>query len=497
MKHSWLLSLLWMGLAFGQGLPTLTPPNPAVALVVQPLGQKEAIQTVAADLQQSGLAELWQELLGEAEIADNNTQALVGLLQGGLSVAMYPTGDFFAIFQPSAQALQQIKQSTAQAKIRGGWAIDTTDGLGFVAAYSRDRVILASPAAFERFMRGERGLRLPTQADVVFWATRPQGFSRAVREVFELPRELNPLLRAINSFKRIVYSFNFVPYGTTAELRVELDPTQDADLVRLLTPNQVPWPLGEFPIGVGMISGVLDMPGWGRYLSRISRDLGSPLGLNLNAFGQRFAVVTLSTGLEELFQDGANTPEDTFMQLLEGWEPSQAFLVWLEVQDPKTAEAVFLSWLQNLIALLNETEEEGFRLEDANAEGFRRVLAPGVELHYKVQEDRLLVAVGAGALEGLKRPALQETPESLSLPLLPQRTVAYSFSDNRPYARLVSNALQYATNQLDGIDQEAGAAIMGFLQRLLARFGLQHEVYRIEGHSIVVRSVVQINWENP
>ncbi|PZA07923.1 MULTISPECIES: hypothetical protein [unclassified Meiothermus] len=461
--------------ALGQNLVSLVPPGAVAGFTLGDLSQHPRLRGIAQDWAKSGLeAELRRAMREEAVDPE-----LLGLLSRGAAAAFYPSGDFFVIAKPTPQALQSLRKGLRKPQNRGGWQVDTQDGM--VTGLSRDLALVASSAAFERFIRNQRGLKAPVGGDLAFWAELPKGFANQL----ELPPRIGLTLSAV---KRFTFSLKLTPQGISQETRLEFVPGVDPQLTAIALPKDQPWELGDFPQGVAASTGVVDIPALGRYLNALSRDLNSSLNLDLSAFGKRVAQVTFNapTG-----QQGVRS--DALAQLGD-------MLLFVEVLDPPTAEANLLGLLQNFAAFATPEGKGGFKV--VGKEGDFKAVEVGLlgRLYYRFDADRLILATSKAALEGLSNPAWKENPRfQQSRQAIPARAVSYGFSDAAAQIPSIESLLQSTLLPAGSANQarrtrELSRRMGDFMVSVLKRFGDGINYATVEGNTLISRSLSNVRW---
>lgn len=463
--------------ALSQNLVSLAPPGAIAGFALNDLSKSPQLRGVAQDWARSGL---------EAELRRSARESaldpeLLGLLSGGIAAAFYPSGDFFVMAKPTAQALQSLRKELRKPKNRNGWQVDTQDGV--VTGLSKDLALLASPPAFERFIRNQRGLKAPASGDIVFWAEVPKNLANQL----ELPPRVGLTLSAV---KRLTFSLKLTPQGVNQETRLEFVPGVDPQLTGIALPKDRPWDLGDFPQGISASSSVVDIPGLARYLGALSRDLDFNLNLDLSAFGKRVAQVTFNTPTGQM----AAARTDALPQLGDA-------LFFVEVLDPSTAEANLLGLLQNVAAFATPEGKGGFKV--VGNEGDFKAVEVGIlgQLYYRFDADRLILATSKTALEGLGNPTWKENARfQQARQAIPASAVSYGFSDAAAtqipnVEELLQNTLLPAGNPAQARRaRELNKRIGDFMVSVLKRFGDGISYATVEGNTLVSRSFSNIKW---
>lgn len=477
MKKLLLSGFLLMGMAWAQDLVPLAPAGASIGLAVANLGQSPYLKNIGQDWARSGIETYLRRTIRDAD----TDPALLGIANGGLVAAFYPNGDFFILARPSAEALAAVRKETVRGQSRSGWVVSEEDDI--VSGYSRDLVVIAAKAAFERFIRNQRGLRAPVSGDIVLWADVP----RDLGQQLELPPRLSTFLAGL---RRLSVGIRLTASGYTSETRLELNPSADPVLGRLLLPSERPWSLEDFPQGLSMSSGVFDIAGGARYLSRLLDDLGLGLSFDLSAFGNRFASVTFAS--PPTSANTANTADSLDLG---------SSLTWFEVKDPATAEANLLAVLQNAAAFASPDGEGGFRVLPDEL-GFK-VVEVGLsgKVYYRLESGRLVVATSPQAIEGLRgRKVRENTIYNRLRSRVPANATSVTYSDQGQALKDslggFSDLLTLPIGDLgQGQEtQELAKALENFFGRISSRFGAGLSYTVVEGNTLVFRDLVEVRW---
>ncbi|WP_233498325.1 hypothetical protein [Meiothermus sp. QL-1] len=463
--------LLLLAPALAQNLVSLAPPGAVAGFYLADLRGSRYIQGLASDFRQSGLEGLLNRELRqkEGEVVD-----LLGIAAGGLAAAVYPDG-FFLIGRPSPAALRVLRKEARGLRTVGGWQVggDQEVQLGF----SRELFFAASPRYAQLFLQNRRGLRAPAQGEVVFWATLPQS----------LPQELGLPPRtssALRTLRQLTYRLQLTPGGYTEEVRLELNPSADPALARLLLPQGRPYDPAELPQGYAVFTGVFDLGRFGAYLGGILREFGQAYRLELGGFGSRFALVTAK---------GPPPAPDAL-----GESPLGHNLLYVELRDPATAEANLLALLQSLAAFATPEGRGGFRVL-GNEGGFKAVEVGLMgTLYYRLEPDRLVLATSKAALEALRNPPWGRDPGFRRFRVrVPANAVGFSYSDQgamlREQAALTARLLPQTLGRGE-FEQRLARALGNFLERISQRFGPGLSYTVVEGGSLVQRSFYEVRW---
>ena len=140
--------------ALAQNLVGLAPQGAIAGFYMNDLSKSPYLKGLAADWKNSGLEALLKKELGSD--AD-----MLGLAQGGMAAAFYPSG-YFVILKPSAAAMKGIKAQTKGLKPQAGWLVSKEKDM--VTAFSKDLAMIATPAHANLFFAGKRGLSLRLRA---------------------------------------------------------------------------------------------------------------------------------------------------------------------------------------------------------------------------------------------------------------------------------------------------------------------------------------------
>lgn len=180
--------------------------------------------------------------------------------------------------------MQALRRETKGLRALGGWLVgrDREIEMGF----SRELIFMASPKYARLFLQNQRGLQAPVRGDLVLWGTLPQNL---VRGLGLPPRALG----AVQTFRRFSYAIQLTAGGYTDEARLELNPSADPALAKLLLPKTQPYNAADLPRGLSVSTGVFDLSQLGAYLPGLLREFDLRLNLDLRAFGARFATVTV------------------------------------------------------------------------------------------------------------------------------------------------------------------------------------------------------------
>jgi len=468
----WIASALFLlSPTLAQNLVSLAPTGASAGFYLGELGNSPYLKGVAGDLRESGL-EAWIRRSFEQEMGQSGD--LLGLAQGGAFAALYPDGGFFFIAKPSAQAMRAMRAELQKAKVEGGWLIERAADM--VRGVSRELFFIASPKQANLFLSNKRGLRAPISGDVFFWGELPKNLELG------LPPRLG---LSLASLRRLSVSLKLTAGGYTTEARLELNPNTDPALGRLLLPREKPWELGDFPAGYSGGVGVLDLPAMGRYLSSLLSDFDVKLGLDLRAFGTRYATISVPG------------PRSGGVGNLEA--PLGHQLIYLEVKDAATAEANFLAAVQNLAAFATPEGQGGFRV--AGSEGNFKALEVGLlgRLYYRLEGDKLLIATSKAALKAASGKPWKERPEYRRFRVsVPQNAVAYSFGDQRgPGLESLATLRQSIPQTIGGGDRESKELtdrLVKFLERLYGRLGNAISYSVVEGNTLVSRGFSEVRW---
>lgn len=469
-----LFALLLLSPALAQSLVSLAPTGAIAGFYVGDLSNSPYLQGIASDWRQSGL-EAWLSRNLEKELGQDSD--LLGIAQGGAFAAVYPDGGFFFVAKPSVRTMQAIRAEVKKAKVENGWLVERSAGM--VNGVSRDLVFMATPRQAALFLGNKRGLRAPVSGDLFFWGEPPRNLDAE----YGLPPRLGLTLASI---KRISAGMKLTAGGYTTETRLELDRNADPAFSNLVLPREKPWELGEFPAGYSGGVGVLDLASSGRYLSSLLSDFDVKLNFDLQAFGTRYALVTVPG------------PRSSGVGNLEA--PMGHQLIYLEVKDGATAEANFLAAVQNLAAFATPEGQGGFKV--AGQEGGFKVLEVGLlgNLYYRLDGDKLVVATSKAALAAASGKLWKDRPEYQRFRVtVPQNAVSYSFGDQKGPGLESLATLRESIPQTIGAEdketKELTDRLVKFLERVYNRLGNSISYSVIEGSTLVSRGFSEVRWK--
>ncbi|RIH86187.1 hypothetical protein Mlute_01343 [Meiothermus luteus] len=470
--HRTLALALLLGSALAQNLVSLAPPGAVAGFYLADLRGSPYLQGFAADWKASGM----EALLGR-ELRQQVGQAvdLLGLAAGGLVAAAYPDG-FFVLGRPSPGALEALRKEARGLQSLGGWQVggDKEVQIGL----SRELFFVASPKYAQLFLQNRRGLGAPARGDLVFWGSLPQGLAQDLG----LPPRTSSALRALGRF---TYSLQLSPGGYTEEARLELNPTLDPTLARLLLPKERPYDPTGLPQGYSVTTGVFDLAQFATYLKGLLSELNIPLELDLKGFSPRYALVSVK---------GPPPAPDGRGEGLLGHT-----LVYWEVKDPALAEANLLALMRALAAFSTPEGQGGFRTL-GSVGGFKAVeLGLAGVFYYRLEPDRLVLATSKSALEATANPPWGRDPGFRRFRVrMPANAIGFTYTDQgalmREQAALLAGLLPQAIGQTEGFERRLGQALAGFLERVAQRFGPGLSYTVVEGHRRVSRGFYEMRW---
>jgi len=468
------LLVLLLAPTLAQNLLSLAPQGAVAGFYLSDLGNSRYFKGIAADWKQSGMENL---LSRELQMQAGSDSDLLGIAAGGAAVALYSDG-FFVMARPSATAMKTIRKDTKGLKPRAGWLVgsDKTTLTGF----SRDLVFIATPKYGQLFLQGQRGLQAPVSGDIVLWGAPPQDILKSL----QLPPRTNSAARVI---KRFSYALKLTAGGYTDETRVDINPAPDSTLASFFLPKDQPYDAANLPQGLAVSTGLLDFAKLASYLSTLAGEFNSKINLDLSAFGNHYATVTV--------QGPPPAPDGRSQDVL------GHTLLYVEVKDPATAEANLLGLLQNLAAFATPQGKGGFKVLP-NEGDFKTVEVGFIgKLYYKVETTRIIIATSKNALAAVNGPTWKDNPNYQKFRIrIPANTVGYSFGDNGAAlsmsAAQIGDALpQTIGSQMDAkSSKELAQSLADFMGRLAKRFGSGLSYATVEGNSLVSRGFYEVRW---
>ena len=499
--------------AAAKSLTAIVPSRPVMVLYTQNLAVKKAFFVdFQAELkrQKLTLEDLIELFAGDEKPGDQELDELKRYLklfsldavgEEGI-LAVYPDGSLLALARPSARVretfFRDLREVLGRTRPMNGWNVkylDQEGDLALIAGY-RDglALLLVSPNPEDSialgFLKGDAatGVRLPLAGDVVFYLdARPlepliQGAAQSLP-----PRVVNALLTP----KEYAAALTVVKQGLESQSRFVLDPEADPALAKLLLPeNCRPWPLETFPRAQTVASYCFSLPEFGDYLSELSAAAGFELPLDLSAFGDRLALVSLVV------------PTENPAELMQ--KPLGDMLLYLEARDDLTAETTLMSWLQMFAASSTPEGQGGFevsRYDVGPYQGKKITLGIGQPVFLFNLGDRLVLATSEVAAQTLAGPRLKDDPDFARWAgRIPEDAVLESYSNARGAFKILGEQLA-ATTPLFVEDPEELPAMMEFNRRLAKffefldqRLGVSIAYTRVRGNVRVSEGMTEVRW---
>ncbi len=485
--------------AAAQSLPALTPPGAAAGFYTRNLAVKKAFFIdFQLEWKRLGFFDLFKEAVEkEGDLNSDDLQLASEVLNLDLVgreglIAVYPSGDFFAIARPSADRVDTLiallNKTMDHPQKRAGWLLerDDSEGLPVYVGHNGELLLAASEGALERFFGGERGLKVPLEGDLAYW-----GYAQPLWPLLEDQEQLPPeIVRAVKTFVSLAGAFDIKEGGAFTRSRFALDPDQDPVLASLFLPSGAAWPLGELPRGVSAGSYVFDLAALGDYVSRLAAVFGEDLNLDLSAFGRRVAFVDA----------GSEDPQEALSN------PLGNLLIVLETKDTLTAEVTLLTWLQSLAGFATPEGEGGFSVEATEVAGMpakRLTIGMLGNLVLVTGEDRLYLATSeraAALLEASEK--LADDPKFVQLAklYLPDRYTGASYTDNREAIQQAARMLPLMMMQTVD-DPEVQAFTFEFAEKLArlldflaGRVGSGVSYQKIQGSAVEGFGFMEVAW---
>jgi len=453
-----------LSLASAQSLPALTPPGAVGGFYSRNLAVKKAyFVDFQAEWNRLGISDLFMDFvtsegeLDEQEIEDIRRMFSVDLIGREGIATIYPDGEVFLMARPSASQTGEIinlfKSDMESPKQVNGWLIETDEEAGIVYGVSSDAVFLASPGAADRFLAGDRGLKLPVSGDLAIWFEAAPLWTYLDDPNLGLPPDA---IRAIKTFIGFSAAASLELDGVHSKGSFCLDPKQDAELASIFLTNETAWRLDDLPAGVNVSTGVLDIPKLGQYLNDWAVKFGNDLGLDLSSFGKRFALIDA----------GSDDPQEALQN------PLGNVLLLLETTDSLTAEVTLLSWLQMAAAFSTPEGQGGFSVEPITVngrDGKAIQLGMAGTIYLVSYDDRLAIATSEKALELLSAPRLGSNPGYAKLAgILPADYLGASYGDNKKSLEQVAQMMPLMMMQT--IDDAETQQFMSELSVRLSQF---------------------------
>ena len=495
-------------------LPAMAPKGAVFTLYLRNLAVKKAFFVdFQAELERQRLtAKDLLALFGDEEL-DPDAQAelerflklasLDAVGQEGL-LAVYPDGSFLALARPAASAARsffdELKKTLGETKPYRGWNLKRLSQEGdeyeLVAGYREGTAVMAGfpakgPSLAAQLFEGgvERGLELALDGDLVLQIDFPP--LAALAQPFlageDVPKRLAGLVRTP---RRYASALSVVKQGLEGKSVFALDRDADPELAGILLKDCRPWPLADFPKADSVASYCFPLADLARYLNGLLGELELNLDLDLDAFGDRLALVSLTV-----------PGQDPALALQ---KPLGDLLIYLEAKDDLTAETTLLTWLQVLAAAGTPEGEGGFQVERYEVgayRGKRITLGIGQPVFLFNLGDRLVLATSEAAAQALAGPKLAEDPTYRRLaPRYPKDAVMLSYANAGPAIKLASEQL-VATMPMFAEDPKELQAMMEFGQRLAKflafvgeRVGAGVGYTRIEGDRRESYGLTEVRW---
>ncbi len=500
------LLLAALGLGLAKSLPAMAPPGAALAFYTQGLAIKKAyLVDIQAELKRQRLT-LWDLIqdFAKAEGEDPKkverelkpfidlvTLDLVG--EEGL-VAVYPDGGLLALARPSAAKrsaiLSQVKKLLKKAQPQNGWMVERLapeelKDFPLLAGWKGNTLLLASPQAFARLVRGQGGLSLPLRGDLVFFADAKPLHPLLAGLGQKLPP---PLLDLLRTPLLLASASSLEKRGLASKTRFDLDPEADAEFAALFLGPGEAWDPGDLPDGLGASSYYFPLPRLGRYLSRLAATFGTEIDLDLSAFGNRLALITV----------GVSTNPVEAQQ-----KPFGDLILMLEAKDSVTAEVNILSWLQLAAASATPEDKGGFAVKKVKIKGYA-----GKEIRWGLGQplflfdlgDRLALATSRAAAEAIFGPRLKEHPGYARYKnFWPKGATMKSFSDQRQalkqtFSNLSASLPTSGDPKLDAVMQDYLKRYAAFVNHLADKFGVGVSYTKPKGSTLIGAGWTEVRW---
>ncbi|XOB99364.1 hypothetical protein ACMC9I_04570 [Deinococcota bacterium DY0809b] len=499
--YLFLLALVFALLpATAQSLPALTPPGATAGLYTRNLAIKKAFFIdFQTEWNRLGFFDSIKDLAAQdGEVNADDLQLLSEILNVDLVgreglLVVYPSGDFFALARPSANRVDTLiallNKSMENPETRNGWKLDRTEegNTPVYVGHNGELILIGSEGAVERFLSGERGLKLPVEGDLAFWLDAEPLWPLLESPDLGLPPQV---VRTLKTFGGFSWSLEIQDGGVFTRSRLPLNPDQDAELARILMPADPAWPLDELPKGVAASSMVFDLAAFGDYATRYAADLGADFQLDLSAFGNRLALVDAgSTDPQEMLQN-----------------PIGNLLIVLETRDALTAEVTLLSWIQMLAGFSTPEGTGGFTVEALEIAGMpAKKIGVGMlgTLYLVAGEDRLYLATSERAARLLESPdqlANDAAYRQLAETYLPDQFHGVSYTNNRRSLEQMAQMLPMMMMQtIDDPDAQALVFELTdkyaqFLNFLAERVGSSISYQQVQGNDLVGFGFTEVAW---
>ncbi len=508
------LLVLLLAPAWAASLPAMSPKGAVFTLYLRNLAVKKAFFVdFQAELERLKLtADDLIALFGGEEVDAKTREEIARFLkfmsldaigQEGL-LAVYPDGSFLALARPSASAapafFEELRKTLGETEAYRGWNLkrfsQEGDDYELVAGYRDGTAVIAgfpaggAPLALGFFEGNvERGLELALGGDLVLQIDFPPlaALAQPYLAGEDVPERLLGLIRTP---KRYASTLTIVKEGVEGRSVFALDRGADPELAGLFLKDCRPWPLADFPQADGVSSYCFPLPELARYLNALLADLDVEFELDLEAFGDRVALVSLAV-----------PGQDPALALQ---KPLGDLLLYLEAKDDLTAETTLLTWLQVLAASSTPEGEGGFQVERYQVgpyKGKRITLGLGQPVFLFNLGDRLVLATSEAAAQALARPKLGEDPTFQRwAPRYPKDVVMLSYSNAGPALKLAGEQLA-ATTPMFAQNPEDLQAMMEFSKRMAQFFAFLGErvgvgigYTRIEGEKRVSYGLTEVRW---
>ncbi len=498
--------------AIAKSLTAIAPSDPVVAFYTQNLAVKKAFFVdFQAELkrQKLTLEDLITLFAGEEAPKGEELDELRRYLklfsldavgEEGL-FAVYPDGSFLALARPAARVreafFKDLRELLGETRPEAGWhvkTLDQEDDYTLIAGYREDTALLLGAPSPENaialgLLKGgaKAGIVLPLSGDVVLYldAKPLQPLLQAAAQDLP-PRVMNALL-APQSY---ALALSVTKEGVESKSRFLLDPKADPKLAQLLLPDCRPWPLAEFPKAQSVMSACFSLPQLGDYLGELAATAGFDLPIDLSAFGDRVATLSLVV------------PSENPAELMQ--KPLGDMLLYLEVKDDLTAETTLMSWLQMFAASSTPEGQGGFEVSRYTVgpyQGKKITLGLGQPVFLFNLGDRLVLATSEAAAQTLAGPKLKDDPTFARWAgRIPENAISAGYSNAQGALKVLGEQLA-ATTPLFVEDPEELQAMME-LSRRLAKFfefldqrvGAGVAYTQVEGSARVSRGITEVRW---
>ncbi len=498
--------LAGLGLGFAKSLPATAPPGAVLGIYTHNLAIKKAyFVDLQVELKRQRLT-LWDLISDiaksegeDAKKLEQDVKPFVDLLtldlfgEEGL-IAVYPDGGLLAMARPSAAKrnaiFNQIKKLLRKARPQNGWMIERLapeelKDYPLLAGWKGNTLLLASPQAFTRLTRGQGGLALPLSGDLVFFADAKPLHPLLAGLGKKLPPELLQLFKTPLLFAS---SSTLEKTGIAGKTRFDFDTKADFDFASLFLASGEAWDPGEMPDGLGVATYYFPLPSLGTYLSRLAETFGTNLDLDLSAFGNRLALVTvgMSTNPVEARQ-----------------KPLGDLILMIETKDSVTAEVNVLSWLQLAAASATPEDKGGFAVKKVKIKGHA-----GKEIRWGLGQpvylfdlgDRLALATSRTAAEAIFGPRLKNHPGYARYKnFWPKGATMKNFSDQRQalkmtFANLAASLPTAGDPKADAMLQDYMKRLSAFMNHFADKLGVSVGYAKPKGSALIGASWAEVRW---